>query len=287
MRLRKLVSLLLSRRAYHLHLEPRLFGLFDADAAFVTANLDLFKPLVPLPVPAPAAGPLLVLGAHPDDEAVGAGGTLLLARQKGVPISAAFLTDGRPGEGPDSEKRGEIRRAEALAAARMLGAEVRFFKARVRTLARDRALAREAVAWVRGLIEETGPRDIFCPFPLDAHSDHRLTAWVLARALEEALTGRAKEPIIWAYEVASLSPANALVEIGGVEDGKAALIETYSSQVAEFDYVNAALGLNRYHSRHLQGRGAAEAFFRVPARAFKDLMGRFSEAQLFKEAGGR
>ena len=135
----------------------------------------------------------------------------------------------------------------------------------MRTLARDRTLAEEASEWLKALVARIRPRTVLCPFPLDAHSDHRLAAWALAGALTPALTKEGREPIIWAYEVASLCPANVVVEICGVEEDKAALIRTYASQVAEFDYVNVALGLNRFHSRHLGGKGAAEAFYRVPA----------------------
>ncbi len=277
-KIRKGLSLLQSRRAYVCHVEPRLLDLLDADAAFLCSNLDLFRPLVPLPVPPPAKGPILVVGAHPDDEAVGAGGSLILARKRGARIAAAFATDGSSGPGPEEQEIGRIRRAEARAAAAALGAKAEFFRTPVRTLARSRDLAQEVSDWLKSLLERVKPRAVFCPFPLDAHTDHRLAAWALAGAL----TKEAGEPIIWAYEVASLCPANVVVDISGVEEEKAALIGKYSSQMARFDYVNVALGLNRFHSRHLGGRGAAEAFFRVPAREFKKLVERLSPEQLFK-----
>ncbi len=290
--LRKTLALLQSRRAYVVHLEPELREMFRSDAAWLGARLDLFKPLIPLPVPPPDKGPLLVLGAHPDDEAVGPGGTLLLARRKGVAITLAFLTDGRPGRDPGGEAKGRIRRDEARAAAETLGGEALFFKAPVRSLARDRALAGEAALWLGEVLDRLRPRHIFCPFPLDAHSDHRIVAWALARAVSgrtggaaggESLTGGSHEPIIWAYEVASLCPANVVVEISGVAGEKRALIETYSSQTVDFGYANVSLGLNRYHSRHLEGRGAAEAFFRIPAGGFAELMESLPQRRLFKD----
>ncbi len=283
--LRKGLSLLQSKRAYLCHLEPRLLRLLDADMAFLAANPDLFQPLTPLPIPAPGKGPLLVLGAHPDDETLGAGGSLLLARDKGLSITTAFLTDGRPsGRDSGGREEGETRRAEALAAGEILGAEVLFFKSPVRSLARDKGLAREAVRWLRDILIRIKPRTILCPFPLEAHSDHRLVAWALAEALfGESLTGRADEPIIWAYEVASLCPANVVVEITGVEEEKASLIGVYGSQTAAFGYANVVRGLNRYHSRHLGGKGAAEAFLRIPAESFGRLVAGLSEEQLFKD----
>ena len=99
--LRKALALVQSKRAYVVHLEPRLMGRFDADAAFLAANLDLFKPLIP-----PAGPPRRTRarswwwGPNPDDEAVGAGGSLILARQRGVAPTLAFLTDAPPGRQP-------------------------------------------------------------------------------------------------------------------------------------------------------------------------------------------
>jgi LmbE family N-acetylglucosaminyl deacetylase len=135
------------------------------------------------------------------------------------------------------------------------------------------------VAWLAELAGEVRPGAVLAPFPLEAHSDHRLAAWITA----QALAGLTPAPLVWAYEVASLCPANVVVEMGRLEEAKAAYINLYRSQVAQFDYARVALGLNRYHGRHLGGRGAAEAFFRVPAGEFRALLDRLSPAQLFQE----
>ena len=254
--------------------------LFRADLAHLVAGLDLYRPLTPVPVP-PPQGRILVVGAHPDDEAVGAGGTLLLAREGGAELKLAFITDGSPPGGDQEE--GRIRQKEAGQAAGMLGAQAVFFLASVRSLARDRARTREAVEWLSEQAAEFRPEVVLCPFPLDAHSDHRLAAWITARALEDLRP----EPMVWAYEVTSLCPANAVVEISRVMEAKAGLIGCYPSQTESFDYANVYLGLNRFRARHLTakgraGAGAAEAFFRLPGSCFGRLLESFSTEQLFK-----
>ncbi|MBW1712770.1 MAG: PIG-L family deacetylase [Deltaproteobacteria bacterium] len=277
---RQAFLLAFSRRAYLFRLRPRLLRLFDADLAFVAANLELFYPLEPAPVPGLTWGRILVVAAHPDDEAVGAGGSLILAGQGGAELVLAFLTDGRPPSGRAAQARAEAsqRQAEAQAAADYLKASVHVFEAPVRTLSADRTRAQEAAAWLREIALGFQPEAVLCPFPLEAHSDHRLAAWAAARAVEDIRP----EPLVWAYEVASLCPANVVVDITRVEQKKAELIELYASQTARFDYVNVALGLNRYHSRHLGGRGSAEAFFRVPAGEFVRLVSRLKDEQIFK-----
>jgi len=280
---RKALLLLSSRRAYLFRLRPRLLRLFDADLAHLAANLGLYYPLEPAPVP-PPEGRVLVVAAHPDDEAIGCGGSLILAGRGGAKLTLAFLTDGRPPDGPEDEAQALAarRRGEAEAAAARLGASLELFGAPVRTLPRNRDLADRAAGWLADLVGRFEPQAVLTPFPLDAHSDHRLAAWLTARAL----AGRGDLPV-WAYEVAtsSLAPANVVVDITQVEKDKAALINLYASQMAGFDYANAALGLNRFHSRHLRGRGAAEVFFRLPAGRFIELMDRFSSEQIFGDRG--
>jgi LmbE family N-acetylglucosaminyl deacetylase len=69
---------------------------------------------------------VVALHAHPDDEAIFTGGTLRMLADRGVRTVVAFATDGSLGEAPDSstsDELGTLRRAEAEAAARILGVE--------------------------------------------------------------------------------------------------------------------------------------------------------------------
>ncbi len=99
-------------------------------------------PNVPAAAPAAATGPvalkdgdrILVLAPHPDDEVLGAGGVLLEAARRGLPIRVVFLTHGDSNEWSFLAYRkrpvltpggalamGAIRHQEALAAAALLG----------------------------------------------------------------------------------------------------------------------------------------------------------------------
>jgi LmbE family N-acetylglucosaminyl deacetylase len=65
---------------------------------------------------------VIAVGAHPDDVEISCGGTLAKLAQEGVRVGIIDLTDGEPtplSPGPD------VRLAEAQAAAKLLGAEVR------------------------------------------------------------------------------------------------------------------------------------------------------------------
>lgn len=76
----------------------------------------------------PTAGrpAVVVLHAHPDDEAIFTGGVLRLLADRGVRTVLAFATDGALGVSPNgstSSELGSLRRAEAEASARHLGVE--------------------------------------------------------------------------------------------------------------------------------------------------------------------
>ncbi|HJW36264.1 MAG TPA: PIG-L family deacetylase, partial [Actinomycetes bacterium] len=69
----------------------------------------------------------LAFGAHPDDVELQAGGTLAAWAGRGVHVEVAYFTAGEKGSpdpAADSAELAGIRRAEAKAAARALGAAV-------------------------------------------------------------------------------------------------------------------------------------------------------------------
>ena len=92
-------------------------------AAAALAAIDRL-PLVP-PSDVLAAGPLLVLAPHPDDESLGCGGLIAAAVEAGTPVFVLILTDGA-GSHPNSRayppaRLRRLRRDEAAAAVAALG----------------------------------------------------------------------------------------------------------------------------------------------------------------------
>src|SRR6056297_3230058 len=69
----------------------------------------------------------LVIAAHPDDEALGCGGTMARLVNEGALVHVAFLADGvgaRYTEGIFSGEEIEVRRAAARTACKILGAGI-------------------------------------------------------------------------------------------------------------------------------------------------------------------
>ncbi|UNO43426.1 PIG-L deacetylase family protein [Streptomyces sp. MST-110588] len=122
---------------------------------------------------------LVAVGAHCDDIAIGAGGTLLaMCRARpGVRIDALVLTGG------GSEREQE---EQAALAAFCPGADLRLT---VLKLADGRLPAQwdEAKAAVEELRERTGPDLVLAPRTDDAHQDHRGLAKLVTTAFRDHL----------------------------------------------------------------------------------------------------
>ena len=211
-----------------------------------------------------SAGRILVLAAHPDDEMLGAGGTLAHNAGKAEAIRIWVATDGGRQEGAEpGDDYGERRREESRRAAAVLGLEPPVFGALP-----DRELSargEDLDAQIGALIASFRPDLILCPSPVEIHPDHR--------ALAETVYGKlaASRPAdpdhdryrflrVAFYEISHPLLPDALVDIAGVAERKAEALRCYASQQAVRDYAGALGGLNAYRRLTLAGEGPVEAF---------------------------
>ncbi len=212
---------------------------------------------------------VLVLAPHMDDEVIGPGATLLQHVAAGSRVEVFFTTNSA-GSSHDPQARKierQLRHAEAGAAIQFLGAElvgVAHFD--------DGELSRhqsELGKRLAAVISESQPQQIFCPFVSDMHRDHQATAAGLAQALKQL--GGAWRGEVWGYEVWSTLWPNVAVDCSGEWlQRKAEAIQCYPSQIAHMNYVEAALGLNRYRGLRVRC-DAAEAFFVTDANEWIQL----------------
>lgn len=125
----------------------------------------------------PAGGPVLMVAPHPDDETVGAGGTLALHAQAGDPVTVLVVTDGRRSGagGLAPEEMARRRKIEVREAVAELGLEPPVL------------LDRPEGAWDADELEgvlatEIGrSRVVYAPGPVDFHPEHLRVARTLAR----------------------------------------------------------------------------------------------------------
>ncbi len=200
---------------------------------------------------------LLVIAPHPDDEAIGCGGTIALRADAGDRVIVLFLTSGEGGLPRSSPAQAwATREAEARSAVADLGAELAGFL-RLPDGGVGDDVDRSAAA-VSAALADLVPDRVYLPHPDEDHADHAACLPVVARAYE--LIGR-PEPWLLGYEVWTPLPRYDTVEdVSAVYHRKLAALRRHASQLADFDYDRAVAGLNAYRGA-LAGRCAyAEVF---------------------------
>ncbi len=184
-------------------------------------------------------GRTLVVAPHPDDEVLGAGGTIARLAAEGEEVFVAVVTEGKP-PAFDPEATARIQ-AEARQAHRALGVtETIWLRLPAAQLA-ETAHATVNAALLE-LVHRLSPQTVLLPFVGDMHMDHQLT---FTSALVACRPHQAEFPkLVLAYETLSetnwnapyLSPAfvpNVFVDISEHLEAKLKAMELFASQVRQ------------------------------------------------------
>jgi LmbE family N-acetylglucosaminyl deacetylase len=163
----------------------------------------------------------MLIAPHPDDEALACSVILQHAIRARAAIRIVYVTDGDDNAWPqralerrwrlsasDRKRWGKLRRAEALAALRVLSigpADIQFLalpdQGLTDLLLRD---CDSALARIAQLIAEWSPTDIFAPSVFDIHPDHNAVAVMMRLIFADFMAPRISR---WNYLVHGRSPA--------------------------------------------------------------------------------
>lgn len=203
---------------------------------------------------------VLILSPHPDDEAIGLGGTLRRHVEEGDEVQVIFLTSGERGvRGQEPAKTARIREQEAAAAAKVLGYEAfEFWRVPDGAVKVSPAILGRLTEKLR----TWKPDLVYAPHPGEMHPDHRASL----RLLRRALLGRRKRPMVRLYEVwTPLRQIDHVEDISGEIDVKLAAIRAHKSQCAIMRFDESAHGLARYRGEMHSWPGGpyAEVFMRL------------------------
>ena len=218
----------------------------------------------------------LVIAAHPDDEALGCGGTMARLSAEGVNVHVAFLADGvgaRPMSGVEHERALEQRRESGREAAAILGAgEPRYFDFPDNQL--DTVPLLELAQAIEQMINELRPDTVITHHGGDLNIDHRR----VHDAVLTACRPQTDHPVrrIWCFEVASSTewqspgsaPAfvpNLFINIGATLNQKLKALASYEQEMRDWPHsrsIQAVEHLARWRGASV-GYEAAEAFMLV------------------------
>jgi N-acetylglucosamine malate deacetylase 1 len=225
----------------------------------------------------PGGGKIIVLAPHMDDETLGCGGTIARHVQAGAQLTIIFLTDGRHGGASSAAMSGaererlqaeivDIRKQEARCAGKILGVHsLIFLDARDGRLRSDTRVAR----LLQGILLREQPHCLYLPYFLEQHVDHRAANAVLLAAV----AGTRLKFECRGYEVWTPLFPNCVINIDNAIELKKQALACYRSQLAQMDYLHAAIGLNAHRSLMLGGNAGrfAEAFHALPVADYLQL----------------
>jgi LmbE family N-acetylglucosaminyl deacetylase len=206
---------------------------------------------------------VLALGAHPDDLEILVYGTLLAWKAAGADLVLAVATDGAAGGQHPPDALRVMRRAEAEAAAALLGVAPRFLDFPDGELLPDRPL----IEALRRLVADERPVLVLTHAPNDYHADHR----ALSAAATHAVSFAA--PLLYADTLGGtgFAPTH-YVDATPHFAAKCAAIRAHASQDPE-RFVTAATRQAAFRAGECNGGEAdrAEAFRFEPRFPFADI----------------
>jgi len=214
-------------------------------------------------------GTILVAAAHPDDETLGCGGTLLRHRAEGAAVHWLIATEMTPDVGGTRARVAE-RNREIEAVAKHFGFagvhRLGFPAARLDVTPRA-----ELVAALSAVVNAVAPDTLYVPFRGDIHSDHAVLADACAAASKwfrhaSVRRVRAYETLSETeFQIAPDTPAfrpNLFLDFAPHLDGKVAAMRLYKSEIGTFPFPRSEEAIRALAALRGSTAGckAAEAF---------------------------
>lgn len=210
-----------------------------------------------IPKPAIANMNILVIAPHPDDEAIGCGGTLYNHALRGDRIIVVFLTSGELGlKNIPRDRAWKVRESEAAKSQKILGVTALHFL-RLPDWYVGKHI-RGAAKLLRPILKQEKPDMIYLTHPAEWHPDHKAALPIVRAAFRD---GGFRVPVVRAYEVwTPISEPHHIEDITKKMARKLRAVRAHRSQFREIDYARAVEGLNQYRGEMSNRSRYAEVF---------------------------
>jgi len=198
---------------------------------------------------------VLCIGAHPDDEVIGVGGTLARHATNGTDVHVCLLSDGVTSRYDDeSAAQGEIeqRRDRARQACETLGATVSFYDFPDNSF--DTVPLLDIVQTIEAEIEEHEPTVVYTHHYGDLNVDHELACRAVATAarplpdttIEEILLFPTLSSTEWGLPTgANTFQPTTFVNVEGYERQKIDALSVYEDETREHPHPRTPENVNR------------------------------------------
>jgi LmbE family N-acetylglucosaminyl deacetylase len=208
---------------------------------------------------------VVAIAPHPDDELIGAGGSLIKHARAGRRVVIVQVVGRERGLGDtqsDEQYSAEIDQACALLGAQRC--------VRLGGASRDLLPSRELRLGLVRVLREERPEVVYVPHHDEADREHSLVnelacdaVWMASAEFFAEAGGEPAPPprLVLGYEVwTPLSRYQYAEDIGEVIEDKATAMMAYRSQLRHVDWADAIRGLARYRGATASGSGYAEVF---------------------------
>ena len=192
---------------------------------------------------------ILIIAAHPDDEVLGAGGTLIKHAAQGDEAFCLILGEGAMSRTGASKTAVKKLRQQTIKAGRVVGFRKIYFSD-LPDNSFDAVPLLKIVKIVERFLEKIKPDIVYTHHEDDLNIDHRLTFQAVLTACRPINQGCPKE--IYTFETLSCSEwqtagkkfrPNVYVDIGSVIDKKIAALKKYSSEIRKYPHPRSPEGI--------------------------------------------
>lgn len=249
---------MLARRSFKFFIHDWIHLQDLEQAREMMATMRFSRNLSPEVVTVPQVRRVLVIAPHPDDEAMGPGGTLLKLIEKNTDVLVVYLSNGQP----DNADR-------LIEESLQISSKFKYRTLSLGYSSKKIPLNGEILAKLETIINKQNPDILFIPFCLDDHDDHRQASHLLYLLNLESKIDKKIE--IWAYQVYTTLIPNVVIDITDVIDQKSEMIKMWYSQSATRNWAHFTLGINAFNQRLLPPSKRpryAEAFFVLPIQEY-------------------
>ena len=211
---------------------------------------------------------VVVIAAHPDDELLGAGGTLARHVRAGDEVHAIVVADGAGSRYP-AELVSSLEK-QARRAGEVIGfTSLQFLQLPDQRL--DTIPLIELTQRLEGVLDEIGPDTVYTHFPEDVNTDHGLVArgaWTACRPyarprVRKFAVFETPSSTEWAWSMPGTDFRPSLfVDVTDTLETKIAAMECYETELRDYPHPRSSRALREraaYWGSHI-GRLAAEPF---------------------------
>lgn len=211
---------------------------------------------------------ILVVAPHPDDEVLGAGGTLLRYKSEGNSIAWLIVTGITADFGWSSDKIAE-RDLEIEKVTKFFNFDV-VYNLKLPTTKLDTLPIGDIVQKISDVIKDFSPDEILIPHLGDIHTDHQVvhnavlscTKWFRYPFVKKILAYETISETDFGLDVSRQFVPNVFVDISNFLEDKIKVMEIYSSEMGIFPFPRSKISIEslaRYRGSS-SGFKAAEAF---------------------------